>query len=667
MSLRDRLWALDRAQQGVRFKLIATGVLVALSLSLVVYYAVLRTQRERALAEAGLVEPAIGSSGGAGGAGGSGVTGGGDGERGVGSGVARERLEDGLASQRRMVEEFGALRRSWRDVAALAGLGAGVGVLVVWLGLGLTYLALVGVAGGVAAPLVWSGSPWWSGVGVSVGGVTVLAGAFTALVRAVGIGLGGSGPVWSIARNVVTESVRLNISVVFVVLMILAVAGVPHVLEPSSPLRYQVQSFLQYGTGLPYLLTALLVLTLSCATVTFEQRGRVLWQTMTKPVRAWEYVLGKWVGVCCVSAALLGVTSAGVFFFTQYLRNRPANGEAVAYVPLPGQSNPTPDRLAIEYQILTARQSRLANVFKDRTQEIEEETARRTEASLKDQVVPDSYRRETERRIRDAVTAELLSRQLAIEPGDQKGFEFEGLGSARESGRPMTLRFKIDAGGNNPTEFYKVTFVFGGNVAVVREAALGQFASMPMAPELIDPDGVLRLVVVNGDLSSGVANAETMSFPPGGLEVSYPVGRFAGNYVRAMAAMWLKLCLLAMIGITAATFLSFPVAMMVAVTVFVSAEGASFLRYSLETYATVETGGDTYYYRYPIRAIAIPIVVLFSPYSELRPVGRLVEGLSVPWSTVGRAGVVVAVLVAGLWAVASGIMRRRELALYSGQ
>lgn len=667
MSLRDRVWALDRAQQSVTFKLIATGVIVALALGAVVYYAVIKAQRERALTEAGLVEAAGSAAGAARGAGdgGSGDAAGAGGA--VGAGVARARLENELDSQRRMVEEFGSLRRSSGDAAALAGIGAAVALLVVWLGLGLTYLVLVGVAGGVALPLVWSGSAWWSGVGVSVGGVTVLAGAFAALVRAVGVALGGSGPVWSIARNVVTESVRLNISVVFVVLMILAVAGVPHVLEPTSPLRYQVQSFLQYGTGAPYLLTALLALTLSCATVNFEQRGRVLWQTMTKPVRAWEYVLGKWIGVCCVSGALLAVTSSGVFFFTQYLRNRPANGEAVAYVPLPGQPNPTPDRLAIEYQILTARQSRLANVFKDRTQEIEEETARRTEAALKDQVVPDSYRRDTERRTRDAVTSELLSRQLAIEPGDRKGFEFDGLGGARESGRPMTLRFKIDAGGNNPTEFYKVTFVFAGGVAIVREAALGQFASMPMAPELIDPDGVLRMVVVNGDLASGVANAETMSFPPGGLEVSHPVGRFSGNYVRAMAAMWLKLCLLSMIGITAATFLSFPVAMMVAVTVFMAAEGASFLRYSLETYATVETGGDTYYYRYPIRAIAIPIVLLFSPYSELRPVGRLVEGLSVPWRTVGEAAAVVGALVTALWALASGIMRRRELALYSGQ
>src|SRR5690606_30297147 len=79
-----------------------------------------------------------------------------------------------------------------------------------------------------------------------------------------------------------------------------------------------------------------------------------IWQTMTKPVAAWQYILGKWLGVVGLAAVLLAVCCSAIFLFTEHLRTQPARGEIQT---VGAQSQPTEDRLILETQVLAARVS----------------------------------------------------------------------------------------------------------------------------------------------------------------------------------------------------------------------------------------------------------------------------------------------------------------------
>src|SRR5262249_32782404 len=133
-------------------------------------------------------------------------------------------------------------------------------------------------------------------------GCTALTAAFTALVQALRLAFSGPHPVLAIARNMIAEAVRMKISLVFIIILIFALAALPGTLSQDTPLRYRVQAFLQYGTGGAYWIIAILILFFSAASVSFEQRDRQIWQTMTKPVAPWQYILGKWLGACGLSA-----------------------------------------------------------------------------------------------------------------------------------------------------------------------------------------------------------------------------------------------------------------------------------------------------------------------------------------------------------------------------
>lgn len=550
-------------------------------------------------------------------------------------------------------------------VALGVGLAVAVAAAVVWLGLGLWSFGVLTLLAAVAWPLVSLGSGFWQDLGRFIAAAGALTFSFLVLMELLKAAFAAPFKPLAIARNVVFEAVRMKVSVVFIVLLVIVLAALPEQLDPERPLRYRVQSFLQYGVGATFWITALLTLFLAVGTVAFEQRDKVIWQTMTKPVAAWQYLLGKWLGVVGVAAVLLGVSSAGVFLFVGYLREQPAIGEVRAFVPR-GNELVTDDRWILETQVLTARQSvkpLLPQMDPSAvSQEIAEraERARRSDPSFRD--TPEAR----QQLLKDFLT-ERQQAFLSIGPGQRELYRFPGLGKVRERGLPVTLRYRVNAGANDPRAAYRLTFFMQNAQPAIQEVPLGQTLTLRVSPASIGEDGVLEVLIVNGDAARQTSNEETVTFPPDGLEVYYPVSSYRMNYARVIGVLWLKLAFLAMVGICAATHLSFSVSCLVAFGVFLMAESASFLVESLEYYESSGKQGEILWARLIVRAIAVPVAYGFKFYAELRPSAHLVEGRLLDWGTVSRGVAVLFVLTGSLFAAAVAIFRRRELATYSGQ
>src|SRR5262249_46310225 len=154
---------------------------------------------------------------------------------------------------------------------------------------------------------------------------------------------------------------------------------------------------------------------------------------------------------------------------------------------------------------------------------------------------------------------------------------------------------------------------------------------------------------------------------PDGLEVYFPDGSYRLNFLRIVMVLWLKLAFLAMVGVTASTFLSFPVAALVAFGAFFMAQSAGYLFTSLDYYSSVDEKNNIDYFPTTTRGTAWPISRGFKFSSDLKPTASLVDGRMVPWSTVLFAAATIGTLCAVLYAIGVAIFRKRELATYSGQ
>lgn len=660
MRLRHRLEALNRLQKTRMFKIIASAVVLIVATALGTTYSIKRAADKADVVSVNTSE------------------------------VENIRVEDAKTEEERQFAEEIARERSNAEAASKAinrilraradstGVWAGLGIVsamalgVIWLGLGLTTLGVVVCVGVVAWPLVYfgqrAGSRGVEGAGKFIVGVAALAMSFFVLIELLRVALSGRGATVAIARNVVNEAVRMKISLVFIVLLLLGLAALPGLLDESTPLRYRVQSFLQYGTGGTFWTIAILVLLLSVGSVAFEQRDKIIWQTMTKPVAPWRYIFGKWLGVTGVAAVMLGVSCSGIFLFTEYLREQPAQGERAAYQASKGEI--ADDRFILETQVLAARAS------------VRPEIPRLTEESLKNEVTKvvqqrmalaaaanTSYEPDGAdlAKIVEQIEKERTTQFFTLEGGTRRAMRFTGLGDAKRQGLPITLRYKVSAGSDDPRYTHRVTFLFPNLPPRVQEVPLGQAMSIDVSPVAISSEGVLEMEVANADFYEQTYTEDTMSFPPDGIEVFYPVGSYRANFMRAVVVLWLKLAMLAMVGVSAATFLSFSVASLVSFGVFILAESTSFLTRSLENFEMVDSGGKLNFLNVAVRAVAVPASHIFRTYSGLEPTANLVDGRLIPSWDMLSAVIVLGVFTLVLFGAGVMIFKNRELATYSGQ
>jgi ABC-type transport system involved in multi-copper enzyme maturation permease subunit len=415
---------------------------------------------------------------------------------------------------------------------------------------------------------------------------------------------------------------------------------------------------------------ALLIVTMSVASVAFEQRDRIIWQTMTKPVAAWQYLLGKWLGVMGLGAVLLSVCGSGVFLFTEYLKDQKAIGEIAPYVPENGAPGTmTEDRYILFNQVLAASVSRRVSIRDFDPAVVDQgvgemmDRAKENSPEIRDD-------EETRARMREQLLTELRDSYLAIEPGTDEMYYFTGLEEAKENARWLTLRYRVNVGSNDPRSLHWLTFWFPNYLPEYFQVPPGQTMSLNISPGAIQEEGILPFRVVNGRVLSDrvvtPAGAQTMSFPPDGLELRYSVGSYRMNFLRVMLILWFKLGFLAMLGIAAATCLSFPVASMVSFGTFLLAESSRFLLSSLESYQVEDNKGNILYFNKVIELVTTPLAKSFSFYSNLRPTANLVDGTLVAWGQVATGAIYMGVFTLLLYAAGVVIFRNRELATYSG-
>ena len=218
---------------------------------------------------------------------------------------------------------------------------------------------------------------------------------------------------------------------------------------------------------------------------------------------------------------------------------------------------------------------------------------------------------------------------------------FPGLGAARRDRTNLTLRYEFHIGRSESTDHYPVVFDFIDVGEQVEQIYVPeQWHSLLVPPDWIGEDGVLRIRILNGGFSKTPSEASLMFFPNGatlffdsdGLEVMWQASSFEANFLRAMLINWVKLAFLGILGLAAATFLSFPVAVMLAFTVFIGGSLAPFIAMSIDEFqidpATI----------WPLRMVQWGVVGvaysaewLLRPFGEASPNVLVVEGRLVPW------------------------------------
>ncbi len=544
-------------------------------------------------------------------------------------------------------------------------------IFSVWLGLFLPFVYSI-----ILGAMSWFtfralGFP---SISLALVGMCILGYSYHLLIQIFRLFFSSPKQIPAIARGVLLEASRTKMSFAFLAILLVALPIIPLMIDSESPLRHQVQTMLSRSLGMTFAITAFLTVFLGCATVAFEIRDRQIWQVLTKPVSKIGYLFGKWVGIVSLNFAILTIASLSCFMYLQYLRTAPvAEG-------LQGEL----DRLAVEEEILTARTEAYPVFEKLNNEQINNRVEALIEADedIRDE---EEIGYQLRQKLREEVQDNFIAQQRSV-PANTSGtayaqtYTFTGLQTAKEVGTPLAFQYKFYIGSADEQETYDAGFVYNNDMATRHLVTyVPTMTHVTMIPAyLIDENGELKISIYNlFQPPPSYQYSGSMRFEKGGLQLLYRVGNFESNFFRAILVLLIKLSFLAALAIAMSTFLSFPVACMMTLTVFACGSLSPYLSQSLESYFPVATSdvdfGNIAFvikwaFEHIVHSIASALVFCLEGFGSQRPTKQLVSGMLISWGTVLKGFVTIGVIWSGvILLLGTTVLRKRQLAIYSGK
>ena len=464
--------------------------------------------------------------------------------------------------------------------------------------------------------------------------------------------------VLAIASNTLKQAVRMKLALVFSLLLLILLPVMAFGVTGDGTLKGRLQTFVSYGISLVSLLLSLLTIFAAIHTTTSDITQRQVYTVLTKPIRRREFLLGKFLGILTLNSVLLvlfggiiyGVVMAAPRFYRDPVHHLPVS---------PAEAKELHD------QFYTAR----ARVLPTPIIVSEEEVQAAYDRLKNNQTLDQYFSGGSEGKIKERLRGVILSHKSSVIVGGRRLWEFDNIRPG-DPNEEIFVRFKLDVAATPPDEQIYAQWAAGD----FRKASRGEetllwqrdrkdpvrtFREFALPSEIIADDGYLgvafynvpqlnQTVVMFSDGKNRDKAAEEQSF-----SVLYRAGTFTGNYLRGLLVLFFRLFFLAALAIWASTFLSFPVAVLLALVLFCTVSISGFI---LESFTYMGKGLQQIY------GGTIELIIQGLPqFDRYSPANYLVDGKLIDWAMVNWASwtLIWAMLLMGL---ALAIFHYKELA-----
>ena len=449
------------------------------------------------------------------------------------------------------------------------------------------------------------------------------------------------GSIWAVATNTIKQALRMKVAAAFVILLLVLLPVLGSSMTGDGTLKGRLQAFVSYGLSLTSILLCLLTIVVSVYSLTSDIKQRQIYTVITKPIRRFQLLLGKLLGVIVLNTALLLLFSAIIYGITIYM---------------PKFCDAAEDELAqVNDEFYTARAS-ITPPDLDVGKEVDEDYNKLKEAG---QLPEDMSRAE----IIAQLTSQKKLEKRAAAVGSELIWEFHNVKPV-DPNESLFIRFKYDVSVNPPdSQVYSQWFVgdyrqtrYGPDTetpiySLARKDPVRTFREIEVPADAVTDNGYLAVGFFNVPLNNTV-----VIFPlEDGLEVLYKADTFSANFLRAVLLILFRLIFLACLGVLVSSFLSFPVAVLFCLVVFFTATFSSFV---LESFDFL---GDNLsdVYSYTVK----PVIRLLPQFDKFNPTKFLVPARLLSWYLLAKvAGIIVCVQAPLLLLIGLLIFSFREIA-----
>lgn len=474
--------------------------------------------------------------------------------------------------------------------------------------------------------------------------------------------------IWAVALNTIKQALRMKIAIIFIILLAVLLPTMALTTTGDNTLKGRLQTFVSYGLSLTSFLLCLLTVIVAAFTLASDLKNRQIYTVITKPLRRSQYILGKLLGVLLLSGALLLLFSAIIYaivvYTPVYLNSTPseiAQAKNEFYTARKAVAPPQPD---VSKEVVSTLKKLVAS---GNIQDMYEGMPAAQIDALREVFAKgdiDSeriYRTMADTEIVGNLTNVLRLSKRTADLGKELIWEFHNVKPTDPNGS-VFVRFKFEGPGIHPdAQIYSQWLVgdYRGYLQgttpmypIRRTDPVKTLREMQIPAEAVADDGYLAVAFFNDP-----ANGTPVTFPTeDGIEVLYKAGTFTANFVRAVLIIACRQVFLACLGIFAATFLSFPVAMLLCMVIFFSATVSGFI---IDAFHYISSKDVFTVYFYTIRLL----ISLLPQFDKFGFVNNLISAELLDSSVLGRVLVyIVCIKSMLLLFVALLVFRFRELA-----
>jgi len=431
--------------------------------------------------------------------------------------------------------------------------------------------------------------------------------------------------IWAVAINTIKQALRMKVAAVFLILLLVLLPVMGVSTTGDGTLKGRLQTFVSYGLSLTSLLLCLLTIIISIYSVTSDIEQRQIYTVITKPIRRFEFLLGKLLGVILLDVILLSLFAAIIYTITIYT---PEFFNAIETERIQAKNEFFTARAALTVPPVDVSQE-VGDIYKklEISNELPEDLSR-------DEIIAELTRQQ-----------QLAKRAAAV--GQELIWEFDNV-KPQGSNESLFIRFKYDVAVNPPD-----MQVYGrwraGDSQYIRHGtesmtpiydrlyknSVRDFHEIEIPAEVVPEHGHLAVAFQNAPFNNTV-----IFFPPDGIEVLYKADTFTGNFVRAVLLILLRLFFLACLGILASTFLSFPVAILLCLVLFSTASVSGFV---IESFGYLSENISVIY-SYTIKLV----IQLLPKFDKFNPTKFLVPARLLSWTLLAKCALVMVCIKAFL-------------------
>lgn len=419
--------------------------------------------------------------------------------------------------------------------------------------------------------------------------------------------------IWAVAKNTIKQALRMKIAVVFIILLLVLLPVLGITTTGDDTLKGRLQTFVSYGLSLTSLLLCLLTIFVTVYTVTSDIKYRQIYTVVTKPIRRFQLLLGKLLGVMILDIVLLVLFSALIYTFAVYM---------------PKIFKATDEELIqVNNEFYTARAA--LNIPEvDVTGEVKE----RYEKLERLKRLPDLPREE----ILAELTKQAQLEKRAADVGGVLIWEFDNVKPLTKS---MFIKFKYDVA-VNPPDMQVYGRWYAGDPQYVKygqkpptpfydnilKHSIQTFHEIEFPADVVPENGHLAIAFMNVSL-----NRTSITFPPGALAILYKADTFTANFIRAVLLILFRLVFLACLSVLASTFVSMPVAILLCLVLFSTATISGFVIESFDSLSA----NMSMFYSYTIKWM----IRLLPQFDKFNPTKFLIQARLLSWSVLAQCAV----------------------------